>query len=88
MSEMSKMVFAAFTQHCIQSTDLMSKVWKVLWIEWPLAPPGGKACTAFQLVDNLAVHYQSVQGGSFVKFLGLVNHKGDFRKDTQPIPNS
>ena len=36
MSKMSKMAFAAFTQHCMQSTDLMSKVSKILWIQWPL----------------------------------------------------
>ena len=36
----------------------------------------------------LAVHHWSVQGGSFVNFLGLVNYKGDCRQDTQPIPNS
>ena len=34
-----KMVFAAFTQHCIQSTDVMLKVLKILWKEWPLNPP-------------------------------------------------
>ena len=43
----------------------------------PLTPPRQKAtvhCTAFHLV-GLAVH-QSVQGGSFVKFLGLVKLQG------------
>ena len=34
------------------------------------------------------VHHQSVRGGSFVNFLGLVNYKGDCRQDSQPIPNS
>ena len=38
MSKALKMVFAAFTQHCIQSTDLMLKVSKILWIQWPLDP--------------------------------------------------
>ena len=59
-----EMVFAAFTQHCMQSTDFMSKTsrwclrllrntvcrvqiscrrYSVLCIQWPLAPPGGKA---------------------------------------------
>ena len=41
---------------------------------------------AFHLGGS-AVH-QSVRGGSFVNFLGLVNYKGDCRQDTQPIPNS
>ena len=31
MSEMSKMVFAAFMQHCIQSTDLMSETSEILY---------------------------------------------------------
>ena len=48
--------------------------------------PGGKAISAFHL-GGLAVHHWSVQGGSFVKFLGLVNYKGDCRQDAQPIPN-
>ena len=42
-----------------------------VWIQWSLASPGGKACTAFHLTD-LVVHHQSVQGGSFVNFFGLV----------------
>ena len=49
--------------------------------------PGGKAISAFCL-GGLAVHHWSVRGGSFVKFLGLVNYKGDCRQDAQPIPNS
>ena len=66
---------------------LMSEVSKVvLYIQWPLTP-GGRAITAFCL-GGLAVHHWSVQGGSFVKFLGLVNYKGDCRQDAQPIPNS
>ena len=31
MSEMSKMVFAAFMQHCIQSTDFMSEMSEILY---------------------------------------------------------
>ena len=37
---------------------------------------------------GLAFHHQSVRGGSFFNFLGLVNYKGDCREDAQPIPNS
>ena len=72
---------------------LMSKVLKMSNTTYytlytgPLTPPGGKACTAFHLVD-LVVHHQSVWEGSFVKFLGLVNYKGDCRQGTQSIPNS
>ena len=48
---------------------------------------GGKAISAFCL-GGLAVHHWSVRGGSFAKFHGLVNYKGDCRQDAQPIPNS
>ena len=64
-------------------------VWK-LCIKWPLTPAKREGYLfvwkAFCL-GGLAVH-QSVRGGSFVKFLGLVNYKGDCRQDAQPIPNS
>ena len=55
----------------------------------PLTPPRWKVIylKAFCLV-GLAVYHQSVRGGSFVNFLGLVNYKGDCRQDPQPIPNS
>ena len=36
----------------------------------------------------LAVYHLSVQGGSFVNFLGLVNYKGNCRQDAQPIPQN
>ena len=62
---------------------LMSKGSKVLNTMYctlytgPLAPPRGKVIylKAFNLV-GLAVHHQSVQGGSFVNFLGLVKLQG------------
>ena len=71
---MSEMVFAAFTQHCMQSTestDFMSEMSKILYsvlcIQWPLAPPGGKArCSRTICLVGLAVHHQPVRGGSFV----------------------
>ena len=64
---MSEMVFAAFTQHCMQSTDFMSEMSKILCIQWPLAPPGGKACYSCTVRPvGLAVHHHAVQGGSFV----------------------
>ena len=31
MSEMSKMVFVAFMQHCMQSTDFMSEMSEILY---------------------------------------------------------
>ena len=63
--------------------------YSVLCIQWPLTPPGGKTHYSHTIHPvGLAVHHQSVQGGSLVNFLGLVNYKGDCRQDTQPIPNS
>ena len=52
---MLKMVFVAFTQHCIQSTDLMSKVSKILWIQWPLDPPSvlDLSSTCFNIHSNI-----------------------------------
>ena len=38
MSETSEMVFVAFTQHCIQSTDFMSKTSKILCTLYTVAP--------------------------------------------------
>ena len=43
VGDMWEMVFAAFTQHCMQSTDSCRRCRKILCIQWPLAPPGGKA---------------------------------------------
>ena len=47
MSKGSKVVFVAFTQHCIQSNVThdthVERVKSVLCIKWPLAPLGGKA---------------------------------------------
>ena len=90
MSEMSKMVFVAFTQHCIQSTDFMSEMSEILYSVYSEPSPlqGGRLFIwAFHPV-GLVVHHQSVRGGSFVNFLGLDNYKGDCRQDAQPIPNS
>ena len=51
MSKTSKMVFAAFTQHCIQSTvthlthveDVEDAKYYCTLYTGPLTPPGGKA---------------------------------------------
>ena len=76
------------TAYRVLNLLLMSKGSKVsntmyftLYTE-PLSPPRGKAIyfKAFRLV-GLAVHHQSVRGGSFVNFLGLVIYKGDCRQD-------
>ena len=45
----------------------MSKMSKILCIQWPLALPGGKArCSRTVRPVGLAVHHHAVQGGSFV----------------------
>ena len=63
------LVFVALTQHLMQ-------VWNIC-IKWPLTPAkreGYCIVWAFHL-GGLAVH-QSVRGGSFVNFLGLVKLQG------------
>ena len=88
MLEVSKVVFVAFTQHCIEYCYSCQRCRRLYSVYSGLSPlPGGKAISAFHL-GGLAVYHWSVQGGSFVNFLGLVNYKGDCRQDTQPIPNS
>ena len=69
---------------------LMSDVSKVnvLCIQGPSPLQGGRLFIWAFCPVGLAVHHQSVRGGSFVNFLGLDNYKGDCRQDTQPIPNS
>ena len=54
MSKTSKMVFAAFMQHCIQSTvthlthveDAKDAKYYCTLYTGPLAPPGGKSCVS------------------------------------------
>ena len=95
MSKASKMVFAAFTQHCIQSTvthlthvkDVEDAKYYCALYTGPLTPPGGRlfrSIWTFYPV-GLVVHHQTVQGGSFVNFLGLDNYKSDCTQDAQPI---
>ena len=44
MSEVSKVVVAAFMQHCIQiNVTHVRGVKGVLYVQWSLIPPGGKA---------------------------------------------
>ena len=38
VGETSEMVFVAFTQHCMQSTDFMSKTLKILCTLYTVAP--------------------------------------------------
>ena len=79
MSKTSKMVFAAFRQHCMQSTDFMSKTSKILCTYSVYSGPSphqeGRLVVAVRPV-GLAVHHHAVRGGSFVNFLGLVKLQG------------
>ena len=72
MSKVSKMVFVAFTQHCIQSTvthlthvEDAKYYCTVLCIQGISPLQGGRHLMCL-LPCGLAVHHQSVQGGSFV----------------------
>ena len=73
-SKESKVVFVAFMQHCIHSNVTpvthVERVESVLCIQGLLLLQGGRLFIwkAFRLV-GLALHHQSVQGGSFVNFL-------------------
>ena len=72
MLEVSKVVFVAFTQHCIQNNVThVGGVKGLLCIQWPLTPPRGKAIWKTLHLVGLAVHHQSVWGGSFANFLDL-----------------
>ena len=66
----------------------MSEVSNVLCIQGPSPLQGEGYLFEPSRPVGLAVHYQSVQGASFVNLLGLDNYKGDCRQDAQPIPNS
>ena len=69
MLKVLKVVFVAFTQHCIQSTDLMVHLRNVSKVHTgPLTPPAGKACCSLQ---SCGFSGSPVQVGSFVIFVGL-----------------
>ena len=50
--------------------------------------PRGKATIDLLCLLSCGFSYSTVQGGSFVKFLGIANYNSDCRQDAQPIPNS
>ena len=86
MSKVSKVVFAAFTQHCIQSNgtqSLMLEEYSTLY-GGSLAPPRWNS-TAFCLV-GLTVHQS--EEAALLTFWDLSNYKGDCTQDAQPILNS
>ena len=73
MSKTLKMVFVAFTQHCIQSTDFILEMLEILYSvnSGPSPLQGGKGIYLSLRSVGLAVHHQSVRGGSFVTSLDL-----------------
>ena len=100
MSKTSKMVFAAFTQHCIQSTvthlthveDIKDAKYYCTLYTGPLAPPGGEGYSIYLSLP--ACGFSSSPPCSprrqlcLKMFLNLSNYKGDCRQDAQPISNS
>ena len=67
-------------QHCMQS---------ILCIQWPLAPPGGKARCSRPSCGFSGSPPSSPRRQLCLKmFWDLSNYKGDCRQDAQPIPNS
>ena len=66
------MVFAAFSQHCMQSTDSCRR-YSVY--SGPSPHQEGRLVVAVRPV-GLAVHHHAVRGGRFVNFLGLVTLQG------------
>ena len=97
MLKMLKMVFVAFTQHCIQSIDthlthvegVEDVKYYVLCIQGLSPLPGGKA-TVFESSVLGVKWFTTSQSkeAALLSFLHLSNYKGDYRQDTQPIPNS
>ena len=64
------------------------EVWKLYSTLYkaPLAPPRGKTTVGLLCLPSSGFSCSPVWGGSFVNFLGLVNYKGDWVQDAQPIP--
>ena len=63
--------------------------YSVLCIQWPLAPPGGKAhCTCPSCGFSGSPPCSLRRQLCLKMFWDLSNYKGDCRQDAQPIPNS
>ena len=64
MSKGSKVVFVAFTQHCIQSnvTHLIhvERVKSVLCIKWPMAPPKYTERASITLITHNFLNIQPI----------------------------
>ena len=78
MSKGSKVVFVAFTQHCIQSnvTHLtpVERVESVLSIKWPLAPP------------KYAVRVHNSFTHNFLNIQWIFNPKKFWKAETETFP--
>ena len=78
MSKGSKVVFVAFTQHCIQSnvTHLthVERVESVLGIKWPLAPP------------KYAVRVHNIVTHNFLNIQRIFNPKKFWKAETETFP--
>ena len=90
MSEMSKMVFVAFTQHCIQSTDFMLETSEILYSVYsgPLPHQEERLLCEHSILWVYLFTTMQSEEAALLTFLDLSNYKGDWRQDTQPIPNS
>ena len=97
MSKTSKMVFAAFTQHCIESTvthlthveDVEDAKYYCTLYTGPLAPPGGRHLMCLPPCGFSGSHPVSPRRQlCFKTFWDLSNYKGNCRQDTPPIPSS
>ena len=63
--------------------------YSVLCIQWPLAPPGGKArCSRPSCGFSGSPPCSPRRQLCLKMFWDLSNYKGDCRQDAQPIPNS
>ena len=90
MSELPKMVFVAFTQHCIQSTDFMSETSEILSSVYsgPLPHQEGRLLCEPSILWVKRFTTMLSEEAALLTFLDLSNYKGDCRQDAQPIPNS
>ena len=83
LSIQSILVFAAFTQHCIQSIVIRCQKSTLICIQCPSPLQEGRL---LYCLLSCGFSCSPVWGGSFVNFPGLVNYKGDCKQDTQPTP--
>ena len=64
------------------------EVWKLYSTLYKVASHSSKGEATVLCLLSCRFSCSPVWGGIFVNFLGLVNYKGNYRQDAQPIPNS